>query len=80
MTRQFRSSNYMPKIQHNGVAQEDFLKATGKDGEGAIGIRCTSLCSRRRQRRVRQGLQGQYNYEPATTSFGYNSVTCWARP
>ena len=39
MVRQLHASNYMPKIfVHNGVSQEDFLKATGKDGEFAIGM------------------------------------------
>ena len=31
--RQFRSVNYLPKVFiHNGAAQDDFVKATGKDG------------------------------------------------
>lgn len=39
MVRQFRATNYQPKaFIHNGVAQEDFIKATGKDGEYAIGM------------------------------------------
>lgn len=37
--RQFRSVNYLPKaFIHNGAAQDDFVKATGKDGEYAIAI------------------------------------------
>jgi branched-chain amino acid transport system substrate-binding protein len=37
--RQFRSVNYLPKVFiHNGAAQDDFSKATGKDGEYAIAI------------------------------------------
>ena len=43
MVRQFRASNFMPKVfVHNGVSQEDFLKATGKDGESRSACRCTS--------------------------------------
>jgi branched-chain amino acid transport system substrate-binding protein len=37
--RQLRSVNYLPKVFiHNGAAQDDFVKATGKDGEYAIAI------------------------------------------
>src|SRR5919202_1613944 len=39
MVRQFRASNYLPKLfVHNGVSIDDFLKASGKDGEYAVGI------------------------------------------
>jgi branched-chain amino acid transport system substrate-binding protein len=39
MVRQFHGTNYMPKaFICNGVSQEDFIKATGKDGEYALGI------------------------------------------
>jgi branched-chain amino acid transport system substrate-binding protein len=39
MVRQLKASNYLPKIFiHNGVSIEDFLKASGKDGEYAYGI------------------------------------------
>ena len=39
MVRQFRSVNYLPKVFiHNGVAQEDFLKSAGKDGEYVVAI------------------------------------------
>jgi branched-chain amino acid transport system substrate-binding protein len=77
MTRQFRSSNYMPKIfVHNGVAQEDFLKATGKDGEGAIGMSLYEpvLKTAGNAEFVRD-FKAKYNYEPGYySSFGYNSV------
>lgn len=34
MIRQMRANNYLPKMfVSNGTAQEDFIKATGKDGE-----------------------------------------------
>ena len=77
MTRQFRSSNYMPKIfVHNGVAQEDFLKATGKDGEGAIGMSLYEpvLKTAGNAEFVRD-FKAKYNYEPGYySSFGYNAV------
>ncbi len=39
MVRQFRAVNYLPKaFIHNGPAQDDFVAATGKDGEFAIAI------------------------------------------
>lgn len=39
VVRQFRSVNYLPKVFiHNGAAQDDFIKATGKDGEYVIAI------------------------------------------
>ena len=35
--RQFHAVNYLPKVFiHNGASQDDFLKATGKDGEYAV--------------------------------------------
>ena len=37
--RQFHSMNYMPKLfVANGVSQDDFIKAAGKDAEYAIGM------------------------------------------
>ena len=37
--RQFRCVNYLPKVFiHNAAAQDDFIKATGKDGEYAVAI------------------------------------------
>jgi branched-chain amino acid transport system substrate-binding protein len=39
MVRQFKASNYLPKVFiHNGVSIDDFLKASGKDGEYAFGM------------------------------------------
>jgi branched-chain amino acid transport system substrate-binding protein len=39
MVRQFRSSNYLPKLfVHNGVSIDDFTKASGKDGDYAVGM------------------------------------------
>lgn len=39
MVRQMHASNYLPKMfVHNGVSQEDFLTAAGKEGEYAFGM------------------------------------------
>lgn len=77
MVRQFHASNYMPKIFiHNGVAQEDFLKATGKDGEYAIGMSLYEppLKTSGNTEFVRD-FKAKYNYEPGYySSFGYNAV------
>ena len=78
MTRQFRASNYMPKIfVHNGVAQEDYLKAAGKDAEGAIGMSLyePSLKTAGNAEFVKN-FQARYHYEPGYySSFGYTAVT-----
>lgn len=77
MMRQFRASNYTPKIfVHNGVAQEDFVKATGKDGEGAIGMSLyePSLKTSGNAEFVKN-FKARYSYEPGYySSFGYNAV------
>ena len=77
MVRQFHASNYMPKIfVHNGVAQEDFLNATGKEGEYAIGMSLYEppLKTSGNVEFVRD-FKARYNYEPGYySSFGYNSV------
>jgi branched-chain amino acid transport system substrate-binding protein len=77
MVRQFHASNYMPKIFiHNGVAQEDFLKATGKDGEYAISMSLYEppLKTSGNAEFVRD-FKAKYNYEPGYySSFGYNAV------
>ena len=47
MMRQFRASNYTPKIfVHNGVAQEDFSRPPARTAKARSGCRCTSLRSR----------------------------------
>lgn len=77
MTRQFRASNYTPKIfVHNGVAQEDYLKATGKDAEGAIGMSLyePSLKTAGNTEFVKT-FKAKYSYEPGYySSFGYIAV------
>ena len=78
MTRQFRASNYTPKIfVHNGVAQEDYIKAAGKDAEGAIGMSLyePSLKTAGNADFVKN-FKARYNYEPGYySSFGYTAVT-----
>jgi branched-chain amino acid transport system substrate-binding protein len=78
MTRQFRASNYSPKIfVHNGVAQEDYLKAAGKDAEGAIGMSLyePSLKTPGNAEFVKN-FDARYHYEPGYySSFGYTAVT-----
>jgi branched-chain amino acid transport system substrate-binding protein len=78
MTRQFRASNYTPKIfVHNGVAQEDYIKATGKDAEGAVGMSLyePSLKTAGNAEFVKS-FNAKYNYEPGYySSFGYVAVT-----
>ena len=61
---------------HNGVAQEDFLRATGKDGEGAIGMSLyePSLKTSGNAEFVKN-FKARYNYEPGYySSFGYVAV------
>lgn len=78
MTRQFRASNYTPKIfVHNGVAQEDYIKATGKDAEGAIGMSLyePSLKTAGNAKFV-SNFKTRYGYEPGYySSFGHTAVT-----
>ena len=77
MIRQFRASNYMPKMFiHNGVSQEDFIKAAGKDGEAAIGMSLyePELKTPGNAQFVKE-FKARYNYEPGYyASFGYNAV------
>jgi branched-chain amino acid transport system substrate-binding protein len=78
MTRQFRASNFMPKaFVHNGVSQEDFVKATGKDAEAAIGMSLyePSLKTTGNAEFVK-AFSDKYKYEPGYySSFGYVAVT-----
>lgn len=78
MTRQFRASNFMPKaFVHNGVSQEDFVKATGKDAEAAIGMSLyePSLKTTGNAEFVKAFAE-KYKYEPGYySSFGYVAVT-----
>lgn len=78
MTRQFRASNFMPKaFVHNGVSQEDFVKATGKDAEAAIGMSLyePSLKTAGNAEFVK-AFEERYKYAPGYySSFGYVAVT-----
>jgi branched-chain amino acid transport system substrate-binding protein len=76
MIRQMRATNYLPKMfVHNGVSQEDFLKATGKDAEYAFGMSLyePSLPTRGNADFVRK-FKAKYNYEPGYyAAVGYGS-------
>jgi branched-chain amino acid transport system substrate-binding protein len=78
MVRQFRAVNYMPKVfVANGVSQEDFLKAAGKDGEYAIGLSLyePSLKTAGNDKFVKT-FQEKYKYDPGYYSaFGFVAVT-----
>ena len=77
MVRQFHASNYMPKIfVHNGVAQEDFQKATGKDGEYAVGMSLYEpVLKTSGNEAFVKDFKAKYGYEPGYySSFGYNAV------
>jgi branched-chain amino acid transport system substrate-binding protein len=78
LVRQFRASNYSPKIFiHNGVAQEDFLKAIGKDGDGAIGMSLyePTLKTAGNDEFVKT-FQDKYKYQPSYYSaFGFVAGT-----
>jgi branched-chain amino acid transport system substrate-binding protein len=66
MIRQMKASNYLPKIfVSNGVSQEDFIKATGKDGEYAFGMSLyePSLKTKGNEDFVRE-FKAKWNTEP----------------
>lgn len=66
MIRQMKATNYLPKLfVHNGVSQEDFLKATGKDAEYAFGMSLyePSLPTKGNADFVKR-FKAKYNYEP----------------
>ncbi|MBI4587378.1 MAG: amino acid ABC transporter substrate-binding protein [Candidatus Rokubacteria bacterium] len=66
MIRQMKATNYLPKMfVHNGVSQEDFLKATGKDAEYAFGMSLyePSLPTKGNPEFVKR-FKAKYNYEP----------------
>jgi branched-chain amino acid transport system substrate-binding protein len=78
MIRQFRAVNYMPKVFiHNGVSQEDFITAAGKDGEFALGMSLyeTSVKTKGNDNFVKE-FKAKFNYEPGYyAGFGYAGVT-----
>jgi branched-chain amino acid transport system substrate-binding protein len=78
MIKQFRANNYLPKMFiSNGVSQEDFLKATSKDGEYAIGISLYEPGIRTKGNdEFVETFTAKYGYEPGYyAGFGYSGVT-----
>ena len=66
MIRQMKATNYLPKMfVHNGVSQEDFLKAMGKDAEYAFGMSLyePTLPTKGNPEFVKK-FKAKYNYEP----------------
>ena len=78
MVRQLKASNYLPKVFiHNGVSIEDFLKASGKDGEYAYGISLyePTLKTKGNAEFVK-AYEGKYKAEPGYYSaFSYGGAT-----
>lgn len=73
--RQMKATNYLPKMfVHNGVSQEDFLKATGKDAEFALGMSLyePTLPTRGNPDFVKK-FKAKYAYEP-----GYYAAVAYA--
>jgi len=78
MVRQFRASNYVPKVFiHNGVSQEDFIKAAGKDGEYAMGMSLYEpILKTKGNEQFVKTFSAKYNYEPGYYSgFGFAAAT-----
>jgi branched-chain amino acid transport system substrate-binding protein len=78
MVRQLKASNYLPKIFiHNGVSIDDFIKASGKDGEFAYGISLyePSLKTKGNAEFVK-AFEARYNSQPGYYSaFSYGGAT-----
>lgn len=76
MIRQMKATNYLPKMfVHNGVSQEDFLKATGKDAEYALGMSLyePTLATKGNAEFVKK-FKAKFNYEPGYyAAVGYGS-------
>jgi branched-chain amino acid transport system substrate-binding protein len=78
MVKQFKATNFTPKIFiSNGVSQEDFLKATGKDGDYAIGISLYEPTVRTKGNpEFVKSFHAKYGYEPGYyAGFGFSGVT-----
>ena len=77
MVRQLRAANYMPKMFiHNGVSQEDFLKAAGKDAEHFIGLSLyeTPLKTKGNVEFIK-AFESKFGYEPGYyAAFGYTAA------
>ncbi|MCC7272481.1 MAG: amino acid ABC transporter substrate-binding protein [Alphaproteobacteria bacterium] len=75
MIRQMRAGNYAPKMfVSNGVSQEDFITATGRDGDYAFGI---SLYEPGQKTKGNEAFvrdfRARWGYEP-----GYYAAMGWA--
>lgn len=81
MVRQFRAANYLPRVFcGNGVSQEDFIKAAGRDGEQALGLSLyePSLKSAGNAEFVAT-FKAAYGYEPGYyAAFGFVAGTVLA--
>lgn len=77
MIRQFRASNYLPKMfVHNGASIDDFLQAAGKDGEYVIGMSLYEpVLKTKGNDEFVKAFKAKYGYEPGYYSgFGYAAV------
>ena len=74
MIRQMKANNYLPKMfVHNGVSQEDFLKATGKDAEYAFGMSLyEAMLKTKDNAAFVRDFKKRWGYEP-----GYYSACGW---
>ena len=82
MVRQFHAVNYLPKaFVHNGVSQDDFIKATGKDGEDALGVSLYEPVTKTAGNpEFVAAFRAAYNYSPGYYSgFGYTAATVLAK-
>ena len=78
MVKQFKATNFLPKLFiSNGVSQEDFIKATGKDGEYAIGISLYEpVLKTKGNDAFVKSFSAKYGYEPGYyAGFGFSGVT-----
>ncbi|WP_207482177.1 amino acid ABC transporter substrate-binding protein [Arenibaculum pallidiluteum] len=78
MIRQFRSSNYLPKMFiHNGASIDDFLEAAGKDGEYVIGMSLYEpILKTKGNAEFVKAFKDKFGYEPGYYSgFGYAAVS-----
>ncbi len=82
MIRQLRAVNYLPKaFIHNGPAQDDFVAATGKDGEYAIAISLYEpVLKTSGNAEFAAAHKAKYNAEPGYyAAFSYQGATVLER-
>ena len=78
MVRQMKASNYLPKVFiHNGVSIDDFIKASGKDGEYAYGMSLYEPTLKTKDNaEFVKAFEGKYNGTPGYYSaFSYGGAT-----